>query len=247
MLNRIFRQRTARSIAAIIGFGVPGATFRAPEPVDPPARARLTADDIPTSEEVAAAYKVLVAMWTDEFRAIGKDFVPPKLFQYRGNLRTECGVMPAYNANYCLDNNTIYYDDAFLSGEAKRTARALGTDGDMAAVGIVAHEMGHAVAMQLGFISKDSYETEAVADCLAGAFARYAEGDGMLESGDLDEAAHAIAAAADPELKPTGNRRLDRRRAQAIAKTRHGTRAQRIANFRNGYDGGSGECLDALR
>ena len=47
----------------------------------------------------------------------------------------------------------------------------------------IAHEMGHAVAIQLGHASRSSYENESVADCLAGAFAKHAQGDGSLEAG----------------------------------------------------------------
>jgi predicted metalloprotease len=155
--------------------------------------------------------------------------------------------MPASNAVYCFNNNTIYFDDVFLAAQAKITGHALGTDGDMAAVGIIAHEMGHAVALQLGFRSRSSYVNEATADCLAGAFARQAQADGSLEPGDLDEAFYAMAAAADPELQPTGDRRLDRRRAAVLAHEGHGTREQRMANFRNGLAGGGSACLDELR
>ena len=59
--------------------------------------------------------------------------------------------------------------------QAKRAAQELGTDGDMAAVGVIAHEMGHAVALQLGFASPRTYENEAVADCLAGVWGYHAE------------------------------------------------------------------------
>ena len=73
---------------------------------------------------------------------------------------------------YCPNNNTILYDEVFVAGMAKTASNALGTDGDMASVGVIAHEMGHAVAMQLGHASRSSYQNEATADCLAGAFAR---------------------------------------------------------------------------
>lgn len=38
----------------------------------------------------------------------------------------------------------------------------------MAAVGIIAHEIGHAVAIQLAYHSRVTYTNEATADCLAG-------------------------------------------------------------------------------
>src|SRR5687767_7264120 len=100
--------------------------------------------------------------------------------------------------------------------------------------------------MQLGYVSRTSYKNESVADCLAGAFARHAGEDGSLEDGDVDEAFYAMAAFGDPELRPTGDRRLDRRRAAVLARQGHGTREQRTENFRAGLNGGGAACLEAL-
>ena len=117
----------------------------------------------------------------------------------------------------------------------------------MAGIGIIAHEMGHAVAIQLGEDSQVPYENEAAADCLAGAFTQHAARDGTLEKGDLEEAFFGLAAAGDPTPEYTGNRRIDRQislRAQLLG---HGTRDQRLSNFRAGYQGGAGACLPAFR
>lgn len=211
---------------------------------DEPARITISSADVrATDAEARSAYGALVAMWTDEFRANGHRFAAPRFARYSGNVRTECGIVPASNAAYCGTNNTIYYDPVFLTVQARMTQHALGTDGDMAAVGIVAHEMGHAVTAQLGRRYRSSYEGESAADCLTGAFARHAERDGSLEDGDLDEAFHAMAAAGDPELRLTGNERVDARRQAMLDARRHGTREQRQANFRRGYQGGSNACL----
>lgn len=211
---------------------------------DEPISITLTPRDIEASTtEAIAAHSVLVGMWKGEFRRVGTAFRAPKLFRYRGTSRTSCGVMPANNAAYCYDNNTIYFDDVFLAAQAKVAGRALGTDGDMAAVGIIAHEMGHAVAFQLGYRSRSSYENESMADCLAGAFARHAEREGSLEEGDVDEAFFAMAAAADPDLGGDVDSRERARQARQV----HGTREQRQDNFRDGFEGGPGACLLDLR
>lgn len=212
--------------------------------VDEPARITLTTADVrATDEEARSAYGALVSMWNAEFRDNGVRFVAPRFARYQGNIRSACGIVPASNAAYCGTNNTIYYDPVFLAAQAKLTAHALGTDGDMAAVGIIAHEMGHAVTAQLGVEYRSSYAMESAADCLTGAFARHAEKDGSLEPGDLDEAFYAMAAAGDPELRSTGNARVDARRQRILDQRRHGTREQRQANFRAGYLGGSRACL----
>ena len=58
-------------------------------------------------------------MWREELRRVGAPFRAPRLVRYRGDTRTSCGVMPANNAAYCFDNNTIYFDDVFLAAQAK--------------------------------------------------------------------------------------------------------------------------------
>jgi predicted metalloprotease len=117
----------------------------------------------------------------------------------------------------------------------------------MAAVGIVAHEMGHAVEMQLGHVSRDSYENEATADCLAGAFAEYSNRSGNLEDGDLDEAFFAMSRAGDPQPELTGDTRTDSWILARLARRAHGTKEQRMENFRRGLDGGAGACLPEFR
>ena len=209
---------------------------------------RLSARDVEASTQKAmAAHAALVDMWTREFDSIGEEFVAPRLARYRGNSRSACGVLPASNAVYCGRSNTIYFDDLFLAAQAKLTGAELNTDGDMAAVGIIAHEMGHAVTAQLGIRFRTSYQAEQAADCLAGAFAGQAQKDGSLERGDLDEAFVAMAAAADPEIESTGNSRLDRRIAARMQRVGHGTREQRQGSFRAGFQGGPGACVSDLR
>jgi len=210
--------------------------------------APVTEQDVTASnEKIAAAYGALVNMWSADFRQLGVQFQPPALLRYRGTVRTACGIMSGNNAQYCPSRNAIYFDEVFVAEQAKAAARALGTDGDMVSVGIVAHEMGHAVAAQLDDWSNIPYENEATADCLAGAFAQQSQKDGLLEKGDLEEAFFGMAAAADPTPQLTGNRRVDSRIQLRMALMGHGTRDQRMGNFKAGYDGGPGACVEAFR
>jgi len=213
-------------------------------PDDEPRRVRITERDVEESNrEVASAYGALVAMWKDEFAARGATFRAPRIAAYRGSALTACGPMPPSNAVYCMNNNTIYFDEIFLAAQSRITGDALGSDGDMASVGIIAHEMGHSVALQMGRMGRDSYTTEAIADCFAGAFTKHSAREGLLEDGDTEEAFFAMAAAADPELRPTGNARRDWRNEMRLARARHGTREQRQANFRLGLERGVDGCL----
>lgn len=224
-----------------------GALVAASAAFAAPVTSDVTEQDVAASNaKVVMAYNALVAMWGDDFAQRGVRFAPPALVRYRGAVRTTCGVMNGNNAAYCMARNTIYFDDVFVARQAKDAARDLGTDGDMAAVGIIAHEMGHAVAIQLGADSPVPYYNEATADCLAGAFTKRSAQDGSLEPGDLDEAFHGLAAAGDPTPQLTGNRRIDARITYRAALMGHGTREQRLANFRAGYDRGAGACLSEL-
>jgi len=186
-------------------------------------------------------------MWTTDFKHIGERFDAPGIARYRSPVRTPCGVMMPNNAGYCPVDNTIYFDDVFVTAQAKVAGEALGTDGDMAGLGVIAHEMGHAVAMQLGHASRVSYENESVADCLAGAFAKHAQSDGSLEKGDVEEAVFGMESAGDPTPQLTGNDRVDQRILARMERVGHGTKEQRAQNFQNGFDGGAGACLDDFR
>jgi uncharacterized protein len=207
----------------------------------------VTREEVDASNaKVKAAFADLASMWTADFQRIGERFAVPRLARYRSAVRTPCGVMQRNNAGYCASDNTIYYDDVFVAAQAKSAARVLQTDGDMASLGVIAHEVGHAVAIQLGYASRVSYDNESTADCLAGAFARHAGENGALEPGDLDEAFFGMAAAGDPTPQLTGNGRVDRRILARAAALGHGTREQRVQNFREGYASGAGACLDVF-
>jgi uncharacterized protein len=246
-LHKFVRASLATALSAL-ALATPGSAMRAatvaPAPRDEPV-IRVTANDVAASnEKIAMAYGSLVKMWSNEFSQLGAHFTAPRVVRYRGGVMTSCGVISPHNAEYCPRNNTIFYDEVFVAGMAKAASNSLGTDGDMAAVGIIAHEMGHAVAIQLGHESRNSYENESTADCLAGTFARQAQHDGELEKGDIEEAFFGMSMAGDPTPEPTGNRRVDEMIQARLARQSHGTKEQRMQNFRTGLDGGPAACLE---
>lgn len=211
-------------------------------------RVDVTEYDIAKSnEKIDAAYGALADMWVKDFAQMGRRFVVPRVYRYRGNIRTSCGVMSPNNAAYCSVNNAIYFDEVFVARQGKEAARQLGTDGDMAGIGVIAHETGHAAAIQLGLASRVPYTNEAIADCLAGAFALHAQESGQLEDGDLDEAYIGLAAAGDPAVELTGNQRIDDRRTARAQMMGHGTSEQRMANFQVGLKGGLEGCVARTR
>jgi predicted metalloprotease len=248
MRASIARWARQAGLAVIVAFSsATTATAAQVADASPPPDDVSEADIEASNGKIKAGYGALVSMWSADFQQLGVRFAAPGLLRYRGAARTSCGIMPGNNALYCPSRNAIYFDEVFVARQAKAAARALGTDGDMVAVGIIAHEMGHAVAIQLGEASPVPYENEATADCLAGAFTQQSKRDGTLEAGDLEEAFFGMAAAGDPTPHYTGNRRIDSRISLRAALLGHGTREQRMANFRSGYDGGAGACLTAFR
>ena len=209
---------------------------------------RVTNSDIDASNrKIAMAHAALATMWTRHFRDLGERFAVPGIVRYRGGAMSACGLMRQNNAGYCPGDNRIYFDEVFVAAQAKSAAAQLGTDGDMAAVGIIAHEMGHAVSLQLGVRPRTTYANEAIADCLAGAFTEESARDGSLEEGDIEEAFFGMASAGDPTPQMTGDSRIDRRILRAVSMKAHGTREQRTANFQRGLDGGAGACLEEFR
>jgi predicted metalloprotease len=197
-----------------------------------------------SNQKVAMAHAALAQMWRGYFSDHGTRFAVPGLIRYRGGAESACGIMRRNNAGYCPTDNTIYFDEVFVAAQAKAAAAQLGTDGDMAAVGIIAHEMGHAVALQLGLRFRATYANEATADCLAGAFAQQSARDGSLEKGDVEEALFGMAAAGDPVPQLTGDQRVDRRILRVASLMGHGTDEQRTSNFRHGLDGGPDACIE---
>jgi uncharacterized protein len=230
--------------ALMFASAAPAATAHAARP----APIRVTQADVAASNrKVGMAYGALVQMWNAEFKRIGERFEAPRIRRYDGDGFTECGLISANNAEYCPDDNTIYYDQTFVAGMAKVAGTSLDTDGDMAGLGIIAHEMGHAVAIQLGHESRDSYQNESTADCLAGAFTQESQRNGSLEKGDIDEAFYGISMAGDPTLQSTGNARRDAMMQARLAHIAHGTKEQRLDNFRRGLNGGDAACLADFR
>ena len=249
-LRSMLRGR-AVALAIFVSLAAPPSAANAATAPSSPARdatrVELTERDVAASnQKIRAAYSDLVTMWRDGFAQLRERFATPRLLRYRGAARSACGVMQPNNAAYCPLENAIYYDEVFVAAQAKSAALELGTDGDMAGIGVIAHEMGHAVAIQLGYDSPVAYENESAADCLAGAFSEHADRNGSLERGDVEEAFFGMAAAADPTPELTGNRRVDRVILTRAARMAHGSKEQRQANFRSGFEGGAGACFDQL-
>ena len=138
---------------------------------------------------------------------------PPRLFIYEGTAFSRaCPASGISAPAYCPGDHTIYLETSLGDAIAERF-------GDFGALSILAHEYGHAVMSQLKRhpTGKDG---ELAADHFAGSFARYAEEQGLLEPGDLNEARATFAAVGDHNV---------------YSHDHHGTPAERQSAFDQGY------------
>jgi predicted metalloprotease len=127
---------------------------------------------------------------------------------------------------YCPADDTIYISQ-------ERAARKWnGTDGydgeqnrggDFAVAVAVAHEYGHNVQSELNLPMDPDFvmPSELQADCLAGAFTRIAEIQGILDTTDVEEGSQARYDVGDYSTNPSQH---------------HGTPEERAAAFSTGYD-----------
>lgn len=159
--------------------------------------------------------------WAAAFANANLDYDPPhNVGWYTPPFRWRCGKMPAGNAAYCSAEHGIAWEYNFFYSQWQEI-------GDFAPVTILAHEWGHLVQANLGLLSSPYAELQA--DCLAGAYASYAQAQGLLEPGDLEEAAVSLFQAGDPRL-PWFTPRT------------HGRPEERVIAFSIGF-GDLGDCF----
>jgi hypothetical protein len=140
-------------------------------------------------------------------------------------------------AQYCAGADALAWDRAALLPVLKEEY------GDGAVVLVVAHELGHAVQKRTGLDSalagqdRERYPAilvEAMADCYAGAFVRWAA-DGhaphlRLDAAEVDNALLALITFRDAAG------------ADAGAATAHGDAFDRVSAFQDGYQHGPADC-----
>ncbi|OBK29813.1 peptidase [Mycobacterium asiaticum] len=142
----------------------------------------------------------------------------------------------AINAAYVFSCNLVEWDRGQLFPAAKKFF------GDMAVVGILAHEFGHALQVNGGLVNTRTTPTlvmEQQADCFAGVYLRWvAEGHSSrftLSTGDA--LSHVIAGMlkiSDPIMTEE-----DYEQSEDSA---HGSGFDRVSAFQMGFNSGSGTC-----
>jgi uncharacterized protein len=173
-------------------------------------------------DKVVFASRDINNMWARQFQRLGRSWKQPKVYIYSGRIKTPCGAMGNWNAQYCPRNHSIYLNEPFVARVNHRV-------GDFAAVTIMAHEYGHAVQLMLGLSSVNRYpvQDELQADCFAGMYAQDAMSRKLLDASDIPEA--------NAQSYASGDRNFDL--------NSHGTPPQRVKAFQLGYTKGLESCL----
>ncbi|MFH0473623.1 neutral zinc metallopeptidase [Kluyvera ascorbata] len=202
----------------------------------------------PKDDEAAKFTSVILATtedtWTQEFKAMGKTYQPPRLVMYRGATRTGCGTgQSVMGPFYCPTDSTVYIDLSFYDDMKNK----LGAGGDFAQGYVIAHEVGHHVQKLLGIepkvrqmqqgasqaeVNRLSVRMELQADCFAGVWGHNMQKQGILEAGDLEEALNAAQAIGDDRLQQQGQGRV------VPDSFTHGTSQQRYTWLKRGFDSG---------
>jgi predicted metalloprotease len=178
----------------------------------------------PNDDEAAKFTSVILATtedtWGQQFEKMGRTYQQPKLVMYRGATRTGCGAgQSVMGPFYCPADGTVYIDLSFYDDMKNK----LGADGDFAQGYVIAHEVGHHVQKLLGIepkvrqmqqnasqaeVNRLSVRMELQADCFAGVWGHSMQQQGVLESGDLEEALNAAQAIGDDRLQQQGQGRV---------------------------------------
>lgn len=138
---------------------------------------------------------------------------PPRVIIYTGTAYSRaCPESGITAPSYCPGDHTVYLETRLGDAIDARY-------GDFGALSILAHEFGHAVMSQLNR-HPTGKQGELAADSFAGGFARFAEAQGALEAGDLNEARATFAAVGDHNV---------------YSHDHHGTPAERQQAFEQGY------------
>ncbi|MEG0150639.1 MAG: neutral zinc metallopeptidase [Comamonas sp.] len=192
-------------------------------------------------------------VWTQMFSQGGAQYQPPRLVLFTGVTRTACGTgQSAMGPFYCPGDQKVYLDMDFFN----TMSRQLGAPGEFARAYVVAHEVGHHVQNLLGISGKVdamrgrvsereqnamSVRLELQADCLAGIWANKSQqAKNWLEQGDIESAVNAAQQIGDDKLQreATGTVRPD--------SFTHGSSAQRVRWFTQGYKTGSVKACDTF-
>jgi len=174
----------------------------------------------------------------------GRPYRHAKLVLFRNYTQSGCGgAESATGPFYCPADEKVYIDLGFYDELSQR----FGAPGQFAQAYVLAHEIGHHVQKITGIESRVrqmqhgnrrtdnalSVKMELQADCLAGVWAHSTQQRDLLEQGDVQSALGAASAVGDDRLQKMSTGHV------APDSFTHGSSAQRMQWFQNGFESGS--------
>lgn len=186
-------------------------------------------------------------VWKEVFSQSGRTYAEPRLVLFRAATPSGCGIATSeVGPHYCPVDSTIYLDETFFT-ELQQRFNAQG--GDVAEAYVIAHEVGHHVQNELGIMNQaqqqgnsneQSVRLELQADCFAGVWANSVADLGIFQPGEINEAIDAASAVGDDRIQQSVQ-------GQITPETwTHGSSAQRVEWFTNGYQNGSPQSCNTF-
>jgi predicted metalloprotease len=232
-----------------------GSQYQQPHSVPAP-RAGTPSDR--TGQFVAAVLGNTEDVWTEIFRARGREYRPAPLRLYRGGEQGGCGfAQAAMGPFYCPTDKRIYLDTSFFAEIQQRFHGCTGKACEFAEAYVIAHEVGHHVQDLLGILPKAQAAQRAAgskaaanaiqvrielqADCLAGVWANQSDQRWKsIEPGDVEAALQTASAIGDDRLQKQSQGYVV---PDAFT---HGSSAQRQRWFAKGLKEGKVSSCDTL-
>jgi predicted metalloprotease len=174
----------------------------------------------------------------------GRPYRHAKLVLFRNYTQSGCGgAESATGPFYCPQDEKVYIDLGFYDELKQR----FGAPGEFAEAYVLAHEIGHHIQKVVGTEARVrqmnqgnrrmdnalSVKVELQADCYAGVWAHSTQQRNLLEQGDIQSALGAAAAVGDDRLQKMSTGHV------APDSFTHGSSAQRMHWFQQGFDSGS--------
>lgn len=234
-------------IMTLLGGGGPGDILNNIQGTD--TNQAGTYEETEQEKELADFVSVVLAdtetVWSELFKEAGTEYQEPVMVLYNGQVQSACGAAgSSVGPFYCPGDYKLYIDLSFYE-ELNKKFQA---PGDFAMAYVIAHEVGHHVQTLLGTnkevmalrnkMSEEEFNQylirlELQADYYAGVFAHYAEGEGYLEVGDIEEAITAASAVGDDNIQK-------KTQGYVVPESfTHGTSEQRMRWFKKGYEAGT--------